>query len=135
MSSTKISYKGKTRNVPKKYVPDSLSASDKQKQVKSILKGEKRPTLESAKTRRSSHAAAFEKKYGYKVSETSKVAKNIIARPGIKKIMAKGRGAYYGGGSRPNQTSESWALARLASVVMNGPARKVDKDIWEQYKK
>lgn len=135
MSSTKITYKGKTRNVPKKYVPDSLSASDKQKQVKSILKGEKRPTLESAKTRRSSHAAAFEKKYGYKVSETSKVAKNIIARPGIKKIMAKGRGAYYSGGSRPNQTSESWALARLASVVMNGPARKVDKDIWEQYKK
>jgi len=133
--STKISYKGKTRNVPKKYVPDSLSASDKKKQVKSILKGEKRPTLESAKTRRSSHASAFEKKYGYKISETSKVSKNIISRAGIKKIMAKGRGAYYSGGSRPNQTSESWALARLASVIMNGPARKVDREIWEQYKK
>jgi len=133
--STKISYKGKTRNVPKKYVPDSLSASDKKKQVKSILKGEKRPKLESAKTRRSSHASAFEKKYGYKISETSKVSKNIISRAGIKKIMAKGRGAYYSGGSRPNQTSESWALARLASVIMNGPARKVDREIWEQYKK
>jgi len=133
--STKISYKGKTRNVPKKYVPDSLSASDKKKQVKSILKGEKRPKLESAKTRRSSHASAFEKKYGYKISETSKVSKNIISRAGIKKIMAKGRGAYYSGGSRPNQTSESWALSRLASVIMNGPARKVDREIWEQYKK
>ena len=133
--STKISYKGKTRNVPKKYVPDSLSASDKKKQVKSILKGEKRPKLESAKTRRSSHASAFEKKYGYKISETSKVSKNIISRAGIKKIMAKGRGAYYSGGSRPNQTAESWALSRLASVIMNGPARKVDREIWEQYKK
>ena len=53
---------------------------------------------------------------------------------GINKILDKGRGAYYSSGSRPNQTAQSWALARLASVVMNGPARKVDKDIWQKYK-
>ena len=43
--------------------------------------------------------------------------------------------AYYTSGSRPNQSKESWAFARLASVIMDGPARKVDKKIWENYKK
>ena len=43
-------------------------------------------------------------------------------------------GAYYSSGSRPNVTKEQWARARLASVIMNGPARKVDLDIWDKYK-
>ena len=63
------------------------------------------------------------------------ISKNIISKTGIDKILAKGRGAYYSSGSRPNQTPESWARARLASVIMNGPARKVDIDIWNKYKK
>jgi len=49
--------------------------------------------------------------------------------------MEKGKAAYFSGGSRPNQTPSSWAYARLASVLTNGAARKVDKDIWEKYKK
>ncbi len=49
--------------------------------------------------------------------------------------LDKGRGAYYSSGSRPNQTAESWAHSRLASVILNGPSRKIDKDIWEKYKK
>jgi len=48
--------------------------------------------------------------------------------------MDKAKGAYFSGGSRPNQTPSSWAYARLASVIMNGPARKIDKDIWVKYK-
>ena len=44
-------------------------------------------------------------------------------------------GAYYSAGSRPNQTAGSWSRARLASVIMNGKARKVDIDIWNKYKK
>ena len=43
-------------------------------------------------------------------------------------------GAYYSSGSRPNVSARSWAYARLASVIMNGGARKVDKDIWDKYK-
>ena len=46
----------------------------------------------------------------------------------------KGMGAYYSGGSRPNQTPFSWGLARLASVIMGGNARKVDKKIWDEFK-
>ena len=47
-------------------------------------------------------------------------------------ILNKGRGAYYSSGSRPNQTPQrTWARARLYSVIMGGPARKVDKKLWE----
>ena len=42
--------------------------------------------------------------------------------------------AYYNSGSRPNQTPQSWSLARLASVILNGGARKVDQSIWDKYK-
>jgi len=61
--------------------------------------------------------------------------KNIISKTGVDKILAKGRGAYFSSGSRPNQTPASWSNARLASVIMNGAARKVDKAIWDKYKK
>jgi hypothetical protein len=49
-------------------------------------------------------------------------------------IIKKGKGAYFSGGSRPNQNPFSWGLARLASVIMDGPARKVDQKIWDEYK-
>ena len=55
-------------------------------------------------------------------------------RPKTKpKVMDKGKGAYYSSGSRPNQTAHSWAYGRLASVILGGPARKIDKDIWKKY--
>ncbi len=76
----------------------------------------------------------IKKKYGKKISDDKYITKNIIKRIGMNKILDKGRGAYYSSGSRPNQTAESWALARLASVITGGDARKVDKDIWEKYK-
>ncbi len=119
----------------KKYVPDSLSASDKKKQIKSIKEGKDRPNLKSApKAKRSSYVVSFEKKYGYKINELSKIYKNIISKTGVDKIIDKGMGAYYSSGSRPNVSARQWAYARLASVIMNGGARKVDKDIWDKYK-
>ena len=130
---TTVSYKGKKETVNKKYVPDSLSKEDMKKQVKSIMTGTKRPEVKSAPTKRSGHVARFEKKYGYKIDDP-RVAKEIISREGINQILAKGRGAYKSG-SRPNTSSTQWALARLASVIMNGPARKVDQEIWNKYKK
>ena len=126
---------GETINIPRKYVPKSLSAKDRKKQVKSIVEGTKRPKVKSFESKRSSHVVKFENKYGYKISNLSRVAKEIIAKPGIDQIMAKGRGAYKTGGSRPNQTPQSWALARLASVITGGKARAVDRDIWEKYKR
>jgi len=122
------------KKVNKKYVPSSLSKSDKEKQIKSIKNKTDRPKLDSFKSKRSTWAEKFENKYGKKISNSSFISKNIISKAGQDQILSKGRAAYYSSGSRPNQTSTSWALARLASVIMNGPARKVDKDIWLKYK-
>lgn len=127
--------KDKKTGLPKKYVPKSLTKEDKEKQVKSIKEGTKRPKVESFKSRRSKFVVAFEKKYGTKITDDKFISKNIISQKGIDEILDKGRGAYFSGGSRPNQTPESWARARLASVIMNGNARKVDIKIWNKYKK
>ncbi len=122
------------KKINPKYVPKSLSESDKKKQIKSIKEKKDRPKTDY-KTKRSSHVVAFEKKYGEKITNDSFISKNIISKTGIEKILSKGRGAYFSSGSRPNTTSEQWARARLASVIMGGKARSVDKSIWEEYKK
>lgn len=123
------------KKINPKYVPKELSKKDKEKQVKSIKEGKDRPKVESFKSKRSGWVKKFEDKYKTKITNKSFISKNIISRTGIEKILDKGMAAYYSSGSRPNQTKESWAFARLASVIMNGPARKVDKDIFEKYKK
>ena len=122
------------KKINPKYVPKSLSESDKKKQIKSIKEGKDRPKTDY-KTKRSSYVVSFEKKYGEKISNDSFISKNIISKTGIDQILSKGRGAYYSAGSRPNTTAESWARARLASVIVGGPARKVDQKIWDKYKK
>jgi hypothetical protein len=47
----------------------------------------------------------------------------------LNQIVKKGKGAYYSSGSRPNQTPQSWGLARLASALTAGKAAAVDYDI------
>lgn len=132
-SKTTIRFGGKSRRVPKRYVPDSLSESDKRKQVKSIMTGSKRPSVKSYDSKRSSHVKAFERKYGFSIRD--KRVETLIAREGINQILRKGRGAYHSSGSRPNTSAEAWAYARLASVLMGGNARKVDRKIYDKYKK
>ena len=122
------------KKINPKYLPKSLTPTDRKKQLKSIQAGTDRPKLKSYKSKRSSHAVNFENKYKTKITDINFVKKNIIRKEGIDKILSKGRGAYYSSGSRPNQTPDSWAYSRLASVIMNGKARKVDKDIWNEYK-
>ena len=121
-------------DLPKKYVPDKLSEKDKKKQIKSIKEGKDRPKVDY-KTKRSTHVVKFEKKYGTTIKDLPFIYKNIITKTGVDKILDKGMGAYYSSGSRPNVSKEAWAYARLASVIMGGGARKVDKDNWEKYKK
>jgi hypothetical protein len=50
----------------------------------------------------------------------------------LNKIVKKGEGAYYSSGSRPNQTGQSWGLARLASSLTAGKSAAVDYDILEK---
>ena len=123
------------RKIPKQYIPSSLTPADRKKQEESIRKGKPRPKVESFKSKRSSHVVNFEKKYGVKITNKAFIYKNIISKTGVDKIIAKGIAAYYSSGSRPNQTPASWSNARLASVIMGGAARRVDKAIWEKYKK
>ena len=131
----KIGKGKKAKNVPKTYVPSSLSAKDKKKQIDSILKGKDRPKVSTFKSKRSGWATKFEDKYGYKITETEKINKSLLKTKGQKEIIDKGQAAYYSSGSRPNQTPFSWGLGRLASVLMNGPSRKIDKKIWDKYKR
>ena len=49
----------------------------------------------------------------------------------LKAIVRKGEGAYYSSGSRPNQSAQSWGLARLASSLTSGKAAAVDYHILE----
>ena len=133
VEKVKITYKGKTREVPATYLK-GLKGKERQAQIKSIFEGKKRPKT-SAPTKRSSWAEKFAKKYGVQINDKEFIHKNIITRTGQEKIIMKGKGAYYSSGSRPNQTAHSWGLARLASVILNGPSRKIDKDIWLKYKR
>jgi len=120
-------------SIPKKYLPESLTKEDKAKQKKSIEEKTDRPTVDSFKSKRSKFVVAFEKKYGTVITDDEFISKNIISKEGIKQILEKGMAAYYSSGSRPNQTKESWARARLASVIMGGKAREVDRKIFEKY--
>jgi hypothetical protein len=55
--------------------------------------------------------------------------KTKCSRKALEKIVNKGRGAYFSSGSRPNQTAESWGLARLASAITGGNSSIVDYHI------
>jgi hypothetical protein len=50
----------------------------------------------------------------------------------LEQIVRKGEGAYFSSGSRPNQTAQSWGIARLASAVTGGKAAAVDFHILDQ---
>lgn len=121
------------KKINPKYVPKGLSKEDKAKQIKSIKEGKDRPKV-NYPSKRSQWVVKFEKRYGTKITDDKFISKNIMLQAGINQILSKGRAAYYSAGSRPNTTPTQWARARLASVLMNGPARKVDKDIYEKYK-
>tara|TARA_R110002126_G_scaffold267889_1_gene411336 strand:+ start:225 stop:629 length:405 start_codon:yes stop_codon:yes gene_type:complete len=127
----KITYKGESRNVPATYLK-GLKGAERKAQIKSFFEGKDRPKTKP-KTKRSSWVEKFEKKHKTKINDKEYIHKNIITKTGQKKIMDKGKGAYYSSGSRPNQTAHSWAYGRLASVILGGPARKIDKDIWKKY--
>lgn len=124
-------------DLPPKYLAN-LTPSQRVLQERLISKSKKqyektgevaaRPKVSSKPSPRSPHVKRFENKYGYKITELSKV-KDDFPDSDIDKILSKGRAAYMSSGSRPNQSPNSWAFARLASVLTGGKALKVDKDL------
>ena len=136
MSSVLIKRGSVQRRIPKKYIPKGLTKKDKEKQLKSIFEGKKRPKLDSAPPKkRSPFVERFKKKYGRPITDLDWIDKNLLAREGIDQVLKKGRAAYFTSGSRANVTQHQWAYARLGSVLLNGKARKVDKKIWNKYKR
>jgi acyl-CoA synthetase (AMP-forming)/AMP-acid ligase II len=64
----------------------------------------------------------------YPITNIEKV-KREFPNTDIETILSKGRGAFASSGSRPNQTPDSWAYARLASVLTGGKAMAVDRNL------
>lgn len=124
-------------NIPKKYVPDILTNNDSKKQRSYIKKSRKmykkgkyfnRPKVKSYKTRKSRHVNKAKKIYNVDnvVPSNELAKKSQCSLNTLEKIVNKGRGAYYSSGSRPNQTAESWGLARLGSALTGGYSSVID---------
>ena len=129
--------------IPIRYIPKKLTKKDKQKQIKMLQKSKKlykqnkyytRKKVSSYKSKTSNHILNARKIYNIKnVSVNKELAlKTGCSLNALKQIVKKGEGAYYSSGSRPNQTPQSWGLARLASSITAGKAAAVDYDILEK---
>lgn len=123
-----------------RYVPKKLTQKDKKKQKYMLTKSKKlykqgkyytRKTVKSFKSKPSSHVIKAKKMYNVdKIGATDELAKKTgCTKEALAKIINKGEGAYYSSGSRPNQTPQSWGVARLASALTSGKSGAVDYKI------
>jgi hypothetical protein len=123
-----------------RYLPRFLSKRDTQKQKRGLLRARtqykrgkyvNRPYLKSFHSHPSKHVATAKRMYHIdKITPSIKLAKKTkCTRKALYQIVKKGRGAYYSSGSRPNQTADSWAMARLASAITGANASRVDYHI------
>jgi hypothetical protein len=125
---------------PKRYLPKVLTKKDKKSQFNMLLKSKKlykknkyytRKQLSSYKNKKSNHILNARKIYNIQnIAPNKELAqKTGCTLAALNQIVKKGEGAYYSSGSRPNQTPQSWGLARLASSLTSGKAAAVDYDI------
>ena len=123
-----------------RYLPKRLTRKDRKRQGKQLMKSRRlykkgiyhsRPKVSSFKSKKSSHITKAEKIYNVEKIGATKELSNATgcSKSALAKIINKGAGAYYSSGSRPNQTAQSWGLARLASSITGGKAAAVDYDI------
>ena len=133
----------KTVKFPIRYVPKNLTKKDTQTQINMLLKSKKmyrenkyytRKKIPSYKNKKSKHILNAYKIYNIKNIKPSQelAQKTGCTISALNQIVKKGEGAYYSSGSRPNQTAQSWGLARLASSLTSGKAAAVDYDIIEK---
>jgi hypothetical protein len=125
----------------KKYLPAKLTKNDRTKQAAMLSKSQKlykkgiyytRTPVKSYKSKPSKHVKKAIKTYKLDKNSSGKITPQTLAKPtkcskkSLELIVKKGEGAYYSSGSRPNQTAQSWGIARLASAVTAGKAAAVD---------
>ena len=125
-----------------RYLPNQLSRKDKKLQGSELLKSKKlykkglyytRKNISSFKSTKSQHIIKAKTMYNVKkIHATNELSKATgCSKKSLAKIINKGAGAYYSSGSRPNQTAQSWGIARLASAITAGKAAAVDYNILE----
>lgn len=130
-------------NIPLKYLPWRLSTKDRKRQLRQLKISRNaykklvyitRSKVKSYKSKKSQHLLTAQKIYKLKnISVNANLSKKTgCSIKALNKIVNKGRGAYFSSGSRPNQSAESWGLARLASSITGGKAAAVDYSILEQ---
>ena len=126
--------------IPVRYVPNKLAKTDQKSQINMLLKSRKlykkhkyftRKRLQSYKSKPSKHVRNARRIYNVEnISPTPELAaKTGCKLSALNKIVKKGEGAYFSSGSRPNQTAQSWGLARLASSITSGKSAAVDYHI------
>jgi hypothetical protein len=131
------------KKIPIRYLPFKLSSKDEQKQVKMLEKSKKlykkhkyytRQKLKTFHSKTSKHIINAQKIYKINmVTPNPKLARATgCSLNALNKIVQKGEGAYYSSGSRPNQTAQSWGLARLASSITGGKSAAVDYNILDE---
>lgn len=128
---------------PIRYLPNKLSKKDRTAQIRMLLKSKKlykkhkyytRKQVPSYKHKTSAHIVNARKIYNIdNILPNKELAlKTGCTLDALKQIVRKGKGAYFSSGSRPNQTAQSWGIARLASSITGGKAAAVDYNIIEQ---
>ena len=129
--------------VPLRYIPFGLPQKERKKQAKMLKKSRKlykqkkyytRKALPSYKHKVSEHILKARRVYKVdKIGATREFAQATgCSVNALNQIIKKGQGAYFSSGSRPNQTAQSWGVARLASSVTGGKASAVGFHILEK---
>jgi len=129
--------------IPLRYLPNKLTKKDKARQVRMLKKSRKmykkgvyysRDKVKSFKSKPSNHI-----KNALRIYKIDSVIPNKqlsdatgCSLSALNQIVKKGEGAYFSSGSRPNQSAQSWGLARLASSLTSGKAAAVDFDILDK---
>ena len=135
--------KTNTRKISLRYLPKKLTKKDKELQTKMLLKSRKlykhgkyytRKQVSSYKSKTSQHILNARRIYNVdKIGPTNELSRATgCKKEALSKIINKGEGAYFSSGSRPNQTAQSWGIARLASAITSGKAAAVDYSILEK---
>ena len=126
------------RSIPRKYYAGVKNSKERKRAIRDIKQSRrdykrgkyhrKRVRVKSFRSKESPHVVRAKKMYNLKsmknLNEVSR--KTGCSKKSLRGILRKGRGAFASSGSRPNQTSDSWAYARLASSISGGKAAKYD---------
>jgi hypothetical protein len=128
------------KSINLRYLPKRLASKDKLKQTNMLTKSKRlykkgiyytRKPVKSFHSKTSKHILKARKIYGVEqIGATDELARKTgCSKSALSKIIGKGAGAYYSSGSRPNQTAQSWGIARLASALTSGKAGAIDYNI------